>query len=79
MSQLSVGDFPFEEIRKDSGDYFDTAVQARSMTGYGVNHIWSVVQSDDCYCYGPSHHVVNVIGFIATAETHNGDTYYEEM
>jgi hypothetical protein len=28
--------------------------------------------------YGPPGHFVNVIGYIATAEHHDNDTYYQE-
>ena len=75
---LHTEDFPFEEIRKESGDYFDSAQEAMDATGLGLDHIWSVVCEDDTYCYGPSHHYVNLIGFVATKEAHDGETYYEE-
>ena len=80
------GDFPFEEIRDDvcggNGDYFDSPEEAMKATGYDRNKIWSVVISDDdddgVTTYGPSHHYINVIGYIATKEAHDGNTIYEE-
>lgn len=70
-------DFPYEEIRKADGNYFDRPSQAMAL-GYTLSQIWSVVESDGSYTYGPSHHIVNVLGFIATKEHHNSKTYYHE-
>ena len=80
MTTIHQEDFPFEEIRDDSGDYFPTAEDAMDCTGFNAQHIWSVAEGDDnySYVYGPSHHVINVLGYIATNEAHDGDTYYEE-
>lgn len=72
------GNFPFEEIRQPNGNYFYTATQA-VQAGYSENQIWSIVEGDDrSYCYGPHHHYVNLIGFVATNEAHDGSTYYSE-
>ena len=85
-------DFPFvEHSRLDengdqSGDYADTQKELRER-GYAESQIWSVIEGDDdhiygqrisTYIYGPSGHFVNKIGYIATEEHHDGDTYYEE-
>lgn len=70
-------EFPFEEIRKDNGDYFLNVAEAKA-AGYAENQIWSVMEADGCWTYGPSHHWINVVGFIATTETHDGNTYYNE-
>lgn len=87
-----IKDFPFEEIRRPDGNYFDTWEEVRE-AGYGDNQIWSIVEGegedemdpDDpdyepsgVWVYGPPHHWVNIIGFIATKETHDFDTYYED-
>ncbi len=71
------GDFPFEEIRKPSGDYFDTIAEAQA-AGFDLNQIWSVV-CDEQYTIGPPHHWINLLGYIATNETHDNNTYYEEI
>jgi hypothetical protein len=73
-------DFPFEEIRdKPDGDYFLTAQECHERTGYGFEHIWSVTEGDDNeYVYGPSQHYINKIGYVATEEVHDNDTYYIE-
>lgn len=71
------GDFPFEEIRREDGNYFDTAQQARD-AGYVDSQIWSIVSEGDTWIYGPCHHYVNRLGYIATKEHHDGNTYYEE-
>ena len=74
-------EFPFDEIRDDDGDYFATVERAKTLTGYDESHIWSITETNDVYptyCYGPSHHYVNLIGYIATHEAHDGNTYYEE-
>ena len=70
-------DFPFEEIRQKDGNYFNTAQQAQK-AGYALNQIWSVIESDNTWTYGPSHHYINVVGYIATKEKHDGETYYTE-
>ena len=75
---IYVQEFPFEELRKPSGDYFDSWQDAKDH-GYDDDQIWSVVHGDeDTFCYGPPHHFVNHIGHIATSERHDGNTYYEE-
>tara|TARA_R110000803_G_scaffold48753_1_gene101328 strand:+ start:667 stop:942 length:276 start_codon:yes stop_codon:yes gene_type:complete len=67
-------DFPFEEV-----DRFDSQREAIN-AGNDTNQIWSVVIDDDTnsYCYGPSHHYVNLLYYIVTKERHNDNTYYEE-
>jgi hypothetical protein len=70
-------EFPFEEIRRADGNYFDSWQQAAE-EGFPDNQIWSVTSGENSICYGPPHHYVNHIGHIATAEKHNGNTYYEE-
>jgi hypothetical protein len=73
-------DFPFNEAA-----HFDTKEAAMS-SGYDENQIWSVVEcgvvddvGNEVFTYGPSHHWVNVIHYVATEERHDGDTYYEEL
>ena len=46
--------------------------------GFTLNQIWSVVESDGVWIYGPSGHIINLLGYICTKETHNGDIYYYE-
>lgn len=69
--------FPFEEIRREDGNYFDSWQEA-SDAGYADDQIWSVCEDDNVWTYGPPHHRVNHVGHIATKERHDGDTYYEE-
>ena len=76
-------DFPFEEHRtKTDSDLFDSVQEALD-AGWLITQIWSVVACDDddepiTWTYGPNHHWVNVMGFTATQEHHDGDTYYHE-
>ncbi len=72
--------FPFDEIRAEpNGDYFDSVADAMA-AGFDLDQVWSVVHGDgDSYCYGPSHHYVNLLGYVATTERHDGDTYYIEV
>ena len=71
-------EFPYEEHRDPvTGDYFSSVRDALE-AGFELNQIWSVAESDGTFCYGPPHHFVNVLGFVATKETHDNDTYYEE-
>ena len=71
-------EFPFEEIRDEHGDYFMTPYDAKRETGYDESHIWSVTECENTWSYGPSHHYVNLIGYVVTHEPHDCNTYYEE-
>mgnify|MGYP001273370718 CR=1 FL=1 len=71
-------DFPFNEIRGSDGDFFSTAEEASAATGLDVNHIWSIADHDGTITYGPATSWVNVYGYFATAEAHDGCTYYIE-
>ncbi len=75
-------DFPYEEIRNKSGDYFDYASDLTDL-GYTDSQIWSVIEVDSnapnvdyVIITGPSYHYVNRIGYFATEEAHDGETYY---
>ena len=79
-------DFPYEEIRTKDGDYFSTVQEAKDL-GFKIKQIWSVAVVDDVdengkeftsYCYQPPGHIVNVIGYVATKEAHDHDTYFDE-
>ena len=70
--------FPFEEIRRRDGNYFNTAEEAVA-AGYKESQVWSVIESDDWYTYGPSWHYINRLGYVATKEHHDGQTYYHEQ
>lgn len=73
-----IAEFPFEEKRDHmTGDYWPTARDAIK-AGFNLSQVWSVTETDGVFCYGPPHHFVNVLGFIATEEHHDGNTYYEE-
>ena len=71
-------DFPYEEIRADDGNYFDSADEAMNRLCCNEENIWSVAEEDGVFTYGPSHHRINVIGWIGTDEPHDGDTYFVE-
>jgi len=78
-------DFPFDEIRDATGNYFASVADAKK-AGYQESQIWSVAIGDgegpngeDVYTYGPSFHYVNVMGYIATNEHHDDETYYDEL
>ena len=56
--------------------------------GFDLDQIWSVVHGeDDSYLYGPSHdsdvisscNYVLLLGYVATTDRHDGDTYYIEV
>jgi len=71
------GEFPFEEIKLQDSDYFFSAQEAMD-AGYAENQVWSLIEGETMYVTGPSHHRINVIGYFATKETHDGNTYYQE-
>ena len=75
-------EFPFTELKTPTGDYYDNRIEMER-AGFVESQMWSVTDADDddgseYLCYGPVHHYVNLIGYIATAEHHDGDTYYIE-
>ena len=87
ITEYTNVEFPFEEI-KDNGDYFHSPHDLRKL-GYAESQIWSVVIGNDdelddggdrwlYITYGPSGHYVNVEGYFATKEHHDGHTYYQE-
>ena len=82
MSTIHNQEFPFTELRMHTGDYYDNKTQMEH-AGFVESQMWSITDADEedgseYYCYGPVHHYVNLIGYIATAEHHDGDTYYIE-
>ena len=70
-------EFPFNELRTPTGDYFSSRLEME-IAGFQDSQMWSVVESDGQYSFGPPHHIVNLLGYVATAEHHDGDTYYHE-
>lgn len=75
-------DFPFNELRKHDGDYYQNQRELEH-AGFEESQMWSVTEAtsdegDELYIYGPVHHWVNIVGYIGTAEHHDGETYYEE-
>jgi len=78
-ARFILGPFPFDEIRAEpNGDFFDSVADAMA-AGFDLDQIWSVTcHDDDTFCHGPSHHYVNLLGFVATNERHDGHTYYVE-
>ena len=81
MSTIHEQEFPFTELRMPTGDYYDNRSEMER-AGFETSQMWSVVTADaddgsEYLCYGPVHHYVNLLGYICTAEHHDGDTYYE--
>ena len=74
-------DFPFKEIRKKSGDFFHTLEEVKAL-GYTEDQIWSVLIAENnegyTYSYGPCDYLLSLLGYVATKEKHDGNTYYEE-
>ena len=72
-------EFPYEEIRKESGDYFSSVYEALMLNpGKTTANVWSVTESENTFTYGPSRHYINLLGYVVTEETHDEDTYYHE-
>ena len=82
MTTIIEEDFPFDEIKKESGDFFSSIKEMEDL-GFTENQMWSVVCTDfsegSTFTYGPRGHWINLIGYVATNEKHDGDTYYEEF
>jgi len=82
MATEIYAEFPFNELRTPTGDYYDNKTQLER-AGFEESQMWSVVEGEgedgsEVLCYGPVHHYVNLLGYIGTAEHHDGDTYYFE-
>lgn len=82
MTTTHEKEFPFNELKMPTGDYYDNPTQMMN-AGFEESQMWSVVEADaddgsEYLCYGPVHHYVNLLGYIATAEKHDGNTYYNE-
>lgn len=74
--------FPFEQELRNGG-FYETIKELKDL-GFGDDQIWSVceVEQEDgslWYVTGPSHHSLNLLGFIATFQRHDGLTYYYEQ
>lgn len=82
-----MAEFPYEEIRQEpDGDYFDSIKQMEDK-GFQPSQMWSVIHTCDedqngrevdYYTYGPKHHYINLLGYVATKEHHDSATYYDE-
>jgi hypothetical protein len=87
-------EFPFEQVsRMDSdgdccGDYANSPHELMEL-GYAESQIWAVSDGDEeivqedgrrlnSIVYGPSGMHINVFGYMATKEHHDGDTFYTE-
>ena len=82
MTTTIQSDFPFQELKTPTGDVYDNQAQMQ-LAGFDETQMWSIVEAtgdDDSewLIYGPVHHYVNLVGYVATAEHHDGETYYEE-
>lgn len=82
MSKVFEQTFPFQELRMPTGDYYDNRTQMEH-AGFIQAQMWSIVEADaddgaEYLVYGPVHHYVNILGYVATAEKHDGNTYYNE-
>ena len=81
-STVINSNFPFTDLRMPDGDFYDNKTQLEQ-AGFVESQMWSVVEAcnasgDELYIYGPVHHYCNLIGYVATAEHHDGNTYYQE-
>ena len=87
-NKMTEKEFPYEEIRNKSGDYFHSyqeaataAIKEHKLTS---NHVWSVCEYEhelDSYwvVYGPKHHIVNLLGFIISDQVSDNNTYFQEL
>lgn len=76
METAMSNEFPYDEIRAESGDYFDSVAQANA-AGHSTDRVWSVICESNWMTYSGTHHYVNRIGFVATKELNDGCDYTE--
>lgn len=82
MARVLTEPFPFNELRRSTGAYYEFPDQL-IRAGFENSQIWCISkdEADDgslWWYYGPPIHYVNILGYVGTAEHHDGDTYYEE-
>ncbi len=82
MNTVHEKDFPFIQLKTPTGDYYDNRTEM-ALAGFQESQMWSIVEADaddgtEYLVYGPVHHYVNLIGYVATAEHHDSNTYYNE-
>jgi hypothetical protein len=70
MNTTIQGDFPYEEIRRPDGNYFQSWKEAKD-AGYDDDQIWSVTSAEgddgsEWIITGPPHHFCNHLGHLAT-------------
>ena len=82
MVEPSSKEFPYEEIRRDDGNFFDSWDEVEA-AGYSYRQIWCITSGDTeegtWFCYDNAHHYVNVLGYIATNEHAKPNEHYEEL
>jgi hypothetical protein len=75
-------DFPYDEIRRDDGNYFDSWKEVKA-AGYAKTQTWCITTGDSehgtWFCYDSSPHFVNVMGYVATKEHAKPGECYEEL
>lgn len=56
---------------------YEEALKLAEQRGLTDNNIWSVMCGDEpnSVIYGPSHHRINVLGYIISEDPHDGETY----
>lgn len=75
-------EFPFTELKRPDGEYYH-APDEMLRAGFVPSQMWSIVEAEgvdgsEWYVTGPATHYCNLIGYVATAEHHDGNTYYHE-
>lgn len=53
-------------------------LKQRKKLAFNLIKFGLLLKNDNVFVYGPSQHYIDVIGYIATKETHDGETYYTE-
>ena len=83
-------DFPFEELLYPDGDFYTSPDQMR-LAGFDESQMWSVVEAEaddgsQWWIFATVHlvggldentDIENLIGYVATAEHHDGPTEYQ--
>ncbi len=73
-------DFPYEEVRDASGDYFRQWGDV-ARAGFNDDQIWCVTYADEhngtWICHDSAPHFVNVLGFVGTKERSAPGERYE--
>lgn len=78
---MKTAKFPFTQLRKPDGSYYE-APDEMVRAGFVPSQMWSITELEEdglWWVFGPADVFVDIVGYVATAEHHDGQTKYLEQ